>query len=398
MLRVKCVWAAVSTVAVAVLVSGSPAFAQTASSGGYRDAHRLGGSTSFHKPPLTKVASVKRIADARGVAADIRRVLADSGIPETSDAVMAVLSGATSTVKGSLCTDAAPNDGVLVECDFWPGATLEWMAYRPNIKKGNPAPARIERFRWAGKSAFKAFLFRVTNNNRIYTFILPKLCGNLSLMSVSEIRAAAPAPVPPPPPPAPQPPPPTPPPPPPTPPPAPPPPPPPPPPPAVKSSPFFIDALVGKDRRVRPIAGRTTGNGSSVAGNAGALNVDFAQCSPIVGVKIGVAKKFRNDWEIAGAAGVALSLVSADDKVREHEVLVDIEANKYLSGGAFLGTGISFWDLTHSDTFTPAWLLHFGVPLSAHPVYFVAEGRVFLRELDDAANNYQVWGGVRVRF
>jgi hypothetical protein len=113
---------------------------------------------------------------------------------------------------------------------------------------------------------------------------------------------------------------------------------------------------------VRPIAGRTTLGGSNVVANAGTL--DFAQCSPLVGVKLGIAKKFQNDWELAGAAGVAFSLVSADDKVREHEVLVDLEANKYLGGGSFIGTGISLWDITHSDTFTPAWMLHFGVPLA----------------------------------
>jgi len=342
------------------------------------------------------------MAGARGMQADIRKVLTDSGIPDTSDAVLAVLSGATSAVAGGNCSDARPADGALVECDFQPGATLEWMAYRPNLNRGNRTPGRIERFRWAGRSPFRAFLFRVTNNRRTYTFVVPKICGNLSLMSVSEMpRPVTPAP----PPPAPAPPPPpvapaaVPPPPPPPPPPtvAPPPPPPPPPPPA-KVHPFFIDALVGKDRRVRPVDSRTTGNGARVLGNTGTGNVDFAQCSPIVGVKLGVAKRFANDWEVAGAGGVAFSLVNADDKVREHEVLVDVEANKYLSGGAFLGTGISFWDITHSDTFTPAWMLHVGVPLGAHPVYFLAEGRFFLKELDDVSNNYQFWAGVRVHF
>ena len=151
---------------------------------------------------------------------------------------------------------------------------------------------------------------------------------------------------------------------------------------------------------MRPIAGRTTVNGSNVAGNAGTSNADFAQCSPILGVKLGIAKKFQNDWEIAGAAGVAFSLVNDGNKVREHELLVDLEANKYLSGGSFLGTGVSFWDITHSDTFTPAWMLHVGVPLGSHPkhqVYFVGEGRLFLKQMDDVQNNYQFWAGVRVR-
>lgn len=148
---------------------------------------------------------------------------------------------------------------------------------------------------------------------------------------------------------------------------------------------------------MRPIAGASTLDGRPVIANSGLT--DFAQCSPIVGVKIGVAKRFQNDWEVAGAGGIAFSLVRADDKVREHEVFADIEANKYLKNGVFLGTGLSLWDLTHSDTFTPALLLHFGVPLGTHPVhpvYFLGEGRWFLDHADDLRNNYQFWAGVRV--
>ena len=61
----------------------------------------------------------------------------------------------------------------------------------------------------------------------------------------------------------------------------------------------------------------------------------------------------------------------------------------------------SLWDITRSDTFTPAGMLHFGIPLGthpAHPVYFVGEGRLFFDHIDDVSNNYQFWGGVRVRF
>src|SRR5260221_4845519 len=135
MSRVKSLSPAVSTVALAIVISAAPAFAQANSSIGYRDAHRLGGSTSFYTPPLTTAASVKRMADARGMAVDVRKVLADSGIPQISDDVIALLSRATSSVKGGLCTDEVPDDGVLVECDFEPGATLEWMAYRPRINE-----------------------------------------------------------------------------------------------------------------------------------------------------------------------------------------------------------------------------------------------------------------------
>jgi hypothetical protein len=164
-----------------------------------------------------------------------------------------------------------------------------------------------------------------------------------------------------------------------------------------KSIHFFVDALPGKDRRVRPVDSRTTVDGSSVFANAG--EGDFAQCSPLFGVKFGVAKRWDNDWELAGAVGVALSLVTQDDKVREHEVFADVEINKYAGKHNILvGTGLSLWDITHSDTFTPAWMLHLGVPLGTERVYLLGEGRLFFKQLDDIENNYQVWAGVRIRF
>lgn len=373
-----------------LLLSAAPAAAQsgTSSSDGYKNARRLGGSTSFNRPPLTTQASLKRMVAKKGVPADIRKVLSDAGIPETADAVLAALDGPLSAQKGLTCSDAVAVEGSMVECDFRPGSTLEWMAYRPNLRKRDPTPGRIERVRWAGRQPFKAFLFKVTNNRKTYTFVVPKPCGNLSLMSMTEL----PAPPPPPPPPAPRPAPAAAPPPPPPPAPTPtpqaaPPPPPPAPPVVVKNSPFFMDALVGKDRRVRP---------ADLDANR---PVDFAQCSPLFGLKLGAAKRFDNNWEVASALGVAFSLVGGD-KVREHALFLDVEANKYASNGVFVGTGLSLWDLTRKDTFTPAWMLHFGVPLGKHKVqpYFLTEGRIFLDNADDVRNNYQFWAGVRLHF
>jgi hypothetical protein len=258
--------------------------------------------------------------------------------------------------------------------------------------------------RWSGPAAFKAFLFRITNDDKIYTFVVPKTCGNLALMSVAPVDR--PTPVPPPPPstpPAPRP----------TPAPDPVPPPQAPAPtpapapptapavtpaPASHGSPFFVDAAAGKDRRVRPVGDRTTGNGDPVIANAG--TADFAQCSPILGFAVGVGKRFQNDWELTGSAGIAFSLVTDDQKVHENEVFVDVEGHKYL-GRAFVGTGLSLWDITHSDTFTPAWLVLFGVPLGNQPTprtYFIGEARLLLDHADDISNNYQFWAGVRVKF
>jgi hypothetical protein len=156
--------------------------------------------------------------------------------------------------------------------------------------------------------------------------------------------------------------------------------------PAAVGTAVFFDVLGGKERRVRPSED---------------TNQEFTQCSPLLGLKFGVAKRLQNDWEVAGALGAAVSLVTDDQKVKESALFVDAEVNKYLSGGAFIGTGLSLWDVTRSDTWTPAWLLRFGLPLSKsakRPVFFVGEGRLFFDHIDDVTNNYQVWGGVRIQF
>ena len=85
--------------------------------------------------------------------------------------------------------------------------------------------------------------------------------------------------------------------------------------------------------------------------------------------------------------------------MKESALFVDAEVNKYLAGGSFIGTGLSLWDLTRGDTLTPAWLLHFGLPLAKnakYPVFFIGEGRLFFDHIDDISNNYLFWGGVRV--
>ena len=134
-----------------------------------------------------------------------------------------------------------------------PGSRFLFMA----LKRGG-APAVLRNVRWSGRDSFDAFQFRVTAGGYVYTFIVPKVCGNFSLVS----KVAAPVPSAPQPPPAPEPPPPPP-------PPAyePPPPPPPPPPPAV------VAAVVEETEFEPWIASFNVGNYFEASG--GALNETF---------------------------------------------------------------------------------------------------------------------------
>ena len=171
--------------AACLLLASSSVFAQSSAQPAavtYHDAKRLGGATSFlARRPLTDAASLKRMVTP-GMASDIRRVLREAGVVELNDAVMSTLRGVSSTRNVGSCTDAKPASGEVVECSFPVGATMDWMAYRPGIAEGNTAPHALKNFRWAGAQPFDAFLFRVTNNGKTYTFVVPKPCGNIGIM------------------------------------------------------------------------------------------------------------------------------------------------------------------------------------------------------------------------
>jgi hypothetical protein len=74
--------------------------------------------------------------------------------------------------------------------------------------KRSGTPALLRNVRWAGREPFDAFQFTVTSGGFAYTFVVPKICGNISLLSTVPVAAVArsePAYVPPPPPPEPEP-------------------------------------------------------------------------------------------------------------------------------------------------------------------------------------------------
>ena len=415
-------------VATLLLTSASPAFAQQ-----YENARRLGGPTSFYRPPLTDAASLKRMAERRGIPEDIRTVMRDAGIPEAADPFIAAISRGTSTRIAGNCS-TAPADDAVVDCQEPVGSMYEWMAYRPVIR-GKRVPARRERVRWAGQRPFAAFLVRVTAGDKLYTFIVPKACGNVSLVSVGTSPAAAAA--------------------------------------AAaqaarelaareqaareqaareqaardqaareqaardqaardqaareqaareqaareqaareqaereqaarnqaqpsnagggageqRSSPFFADALVGGERRNRP------------ADLSEGKPTDYTQGSGFIGLKIGVAKKFESNWELGGAVGFGAMFLFKHDTTNQWPGFASLEVNHYF-GDWLVGTGFSIWDFTRSNLWTPSADVRFGIPLGhhpKHPLYFLGEGRWYLDHRTHLETHRQMWGGIRVYF
>ena len=68
-------------VAAAVVAALVGAATSVSAQDGYKNARRLGGSTSFYKPPLTNAASLKRFGANKRVIADVRNVLGQTGLP-----------------------------------------------------------------------------------------------------------------------------------------------------------------------------------------------------------------------------------------------------------------------------------------------------------------------------
>ena len=211
------------TTVLAMLVA--PAIAQD---GTEHQVTRLGGTTRFSQP-LNTVDDLRAMFQANRSA--IRSIMVMAGYGD-------VASQLTDGFSVSEVTDTM----------IAPGTRFLFMG----LKRGG-APAVLRNVRWAGRDSFPAWAFKLTVGGYVYSFIVPKVCGNFSLVS----RVAAPVPTapeppspeppPPPPPPAPE-----------------PPPPPPPPPPAV------VAAVVEENTREPWIASFNAGNYFGASG--GALN------------------------------------------------------------------------------------------------------------------------------
>ena len=142
---------------------GSTAFGQE-----YTDFSRLGTSNAVFKPgPQTGADLQSMFADHR---ADYEKVLRDTNWPGNPDDLF----------------NAVAN-GDFSEAQYPVGHTFEWMAVR---KRG--VVQATGRIRWAGRDPFEAFEIRFESNGREHRFLIPKACGNLSLI---QMRDAGPPPL-----------------------------------------------------------------------------------------------------------------------------------------------------------------------------------------------------------
>ena len=96
----------------------------------------------------------------------------------------------------------------------------------------------------------------------------------------------------------------------------------------------------------------------------------------------------------APAIGVAANLDESDRTI----LFANTEIDFVFGRGAYVGTGLTFWDFTHSDSVTPGLLVTLGVPVwesevRKHQLLLAAEGRQFFDRLSDPDVNFQFGGG-----
>jgi hypothetical protein len=76
--------------------------------------------------------------------------------------------------------------GMVMETTIAPGTRLEWMALRRGGR-----PDTVRRVQWAGDKPLEGYQFVIDNLTETLTFFVPKICGNISLMSREPSREAA---------------------------------------------------------------------------------------------------------------------------------------------------------------------------------------------------------------
>ncbi len=140
----------------------------------YRIARRLGGVTTRIAPPLRDRAALKRLATTPRTANDLRTALAEAGLSEIADDVIAAI--------------ATGDESRVREVTFPIGGRLDWMAMR---RRGKVTIVRM--VQWGGAAPFRGYEFTVDRADRVYTFLVPRVCANLSLVS-SVAKAPPPAP------------------------------------------------------------------------------------------------------------------------------------------------------------------------------------------------------------
>ena len=155
--RTKVGTAIALVAAVALLGAATDAFAQ-------RKITRLGSPATRFTPPVNSVAALQRTFKTKATQAAVGTALDKAGLASLTPQVLAAIT-----------------EGKVTDTSVAPGTAIRWMA----LKRGGKPDIVLDAV-WAGKDPFKAFAFTIEDGAKIYNFVVPKACGNLSLIAQTE--------------------------------------------------------------------------------------------------------------------------------------------------------------------------------------------------------------------
>ena len=127
------------------------------------------GDHPFNQPAMTTEADLRTMVDTHS--ADLQAGFVKAGTPELYPEFTAQF-------------PAAKIEMIQVA----PGQQIDWMLFR---KKGTGPVMAVKDVTWGGETAFDAFRFYIDKDGQRYEFIVPTVCGNLSLMTVEALPAQA---------------------------------------------------------------------------------------------------------------------------------------------------------------------------------------------------------------
>ena len=404
----------VASVGLPVLVLGLALTASTASAQPQtpppHSVRSLGGATRF-TAPVRDIAALRRSMARPAIQRDLGTVLDRAGLASLTAQVQSILAG-----------------GQVTEATLAQGTSIEWMA----LRRRRPDIAR--NLRWDGTRPLEGFEFIIDDLNETYSFFVPEICGNLSLVRrepsreaarraetaraeaaraeaaraeaeraeaaraeaaqaeaarVAAVEAARVE--------------------------------------AARAEAARIEAeraeaaraeaaraeaarqaeaarLAAEERdlRVRPFVAGLFGkqqrqyDDTDPAEIGRLTNPVPAFGDPLLGAKGGVSLKVTERWRFAPAVGLAANLDARD----RTSLFGDAELDYVFRRGAYLGTGLTLWDLTHTETFTPGWLWAAGAPIwqseaRKHQLLLVGEWRQLFDRMSDPDVNYQFWAGLK---
>ena len=119
----------------------------------------------FYRPPMTSEADLRSMVEKSS--ADLQAGFAKAGYADLFPEFMAQF-------------PTAKVESVKVA----KGETLNWMLFK---RKGTGKVTAIKDVTWGGEAAFDAFSFYIDKDGQRFNFIVPAVCGNVSLMNTGAV-------------------------------------------------------------------------------------------------------------------------------------------------------------------------------------------------------------------